>query len=147
MLTRTVLLLAIAASLLGCDRLAHQSSLHVRLDDEAKGLSDFANGLAAKLRLAAQRSEFDYGVPGGQQTVYKLTSASKVIFVQTESAAYCVANPDPEHITFDDRLLVVNLSASTREDLAASIAALRQVSATNGGAVLADRKQVCAQVR
>ena len=143
MFSRTLILLAIVVSLAGCNRLAYQSSVHVRLKDETKTIADLTNALSTELNLKAHKTEFDYGGSSRRQTVYELTGPSNVIFVQTESGDFCSDRPDPDHPTFNDRLLVVNLSASTEEGLAAAVAALKQVSAANGGLVLGDSKQVC----
>jgi hypothetical protein len=143
MLTRTVILIAGLASLTACNRLAHQSSAHLRLQDETKSIADVANGLSAKLNLAAHKADFDYGGPTGRQTVYELTSLSKAIFVQTESADFCSDQRDPEQPTFNDRLLVVSMGAASTDELARSMVALRQVSAANGASVLTDIRQVC----
>ena len=137
-------MLTTAAMLAGCNKLAHQSSVYVRLNDETKAISDLANGLSSQLKLAAYKAEFEYGGPDGRQTVYKLIGLSKVIFVQTESATFC-EEPDPDRLTFNDRLLVVNLGASTTEGLAESMAALRQVSEANRGTLFTDSNQVCGQ--
>jgi hypothetical protein len=141
--TRISLLMVSIAALVGCNRLSHQTSVHVQLGDDTKTISDVADGLAGSLRLAAHKAEFDYGGPDGHQTAYELTGPSNVIFVQTESATYCDGQHDAEHPAFNDRLLVANVSASTSEGLAASMAALREVSATNGATVVSDEKHIC----
>ena len=141
--TRAVLLLASIAALAACNRLSHQASVHVQIRDDTKAISDIASGLASELHLRANKADFDYGGASGRQTAYELSGPSSVIFVQTESVTYCDSQHDPDHPTFDDRLLVVNLSASTSEGLAASMAALRQVSEANGGSVVTNTEQIC----